>query len=223
VTSGQFLIDSEARIREALAKMIKGDLAGSQKPSDVVAGQSDVKSLPVDIQAELGQVVAAYLAIGQKLVADSTDGIADPSRKIAAGIDAMLKSSIPGDPHFWHKHEEAATVRGKALEMIDAKSLDEVRVKYADLSVALAKLLRATGVPASFGKEVDELHCPMYHEGQGGSTWLQLEGTVQNPYFGTKMPGCFDRREALPVTSDSPATSQPATHPVTNEQARSAS
>ncbi len=215
VTSGEFLLDSEARIREALAKMIKGNLAVNQKVAAAVEGTSELKSLPENMQTQLAQVLDGYLAIGQKLVADSTSGIAEPARKIAESVDQMLNTAIPTQPHFWHQHEEAAAIRGKAIEIIQAKTLDEARLKYADLSVALSKLLHATGVPPTFGKEVDELHCPMYQEGQGGSIWLQLPGAVQNPFFGTKMPNCFDRRQALPVTGQSSTNTQsgPATQP----------
>ena len=43
VTSGQFLLDSEARLREALAKMIKGDLASEQKVQAAAAGARTVR------------------------------------------------------------------------------------------------------------------------------------------------------------------------------------
>jgi RND family efflux transporter MFP subunit len=214
VTSGQFLIDSEARMREALAKMVKGDLASNQNPTAAVAGASELKSLPADLQAQLVQVLDGYFAIGNQLASDSSTGIATSARRIADSVDHMLAISIPQHPHFWHDHDEIAVVRGKALELIGAASLEEVRLKYADLSVALGKLLGATGIPPSFGNEVDELHCPMYLEGQGGSTWLQLPGTVRNPFFGGKMPNCFDRRQALPVTGKSANSSVSATQPV---------
>lgn len=214
VTSGQFLIDSEARIREALARMIDDNLAAAPTAAIASAAPAELPTLPDAVQAALTEVLNGYLAIGQQLVADATSGIDQPARAIAAGIDRMLRTPVPGDAEFWKNHEEAATVRGKALEIIDAAdagNLDDVRVKYADLSVALGKLLRATGVPVTFARQVDELHCPMYHEGQGGSSWLQArDADVQNPYFGTKMPGCFDRREALPSASESTPTTRPA-------------
>ena len=67
----------------------------------------------------------------------------------------------------------------------------------------LAKLLRATGVPAAFHEEIHQLHCPMYREDQGGGIWLQAAGAVRNPYFGSSMIGCFDKRESLPVAGSS--------------------
>ena len=222
VTSGQFLIDSEARIREALAKMIKGDLAADQTAVVAVVGQSELASLPAVTAEALGRVVDSYFAIGQTLAGDRAEGIASPARSLAGAMDAVLAAALPDRPHFWHEHDEAATVRGKALELATAASLEQARLQYADLSVALTKLLRATGVPRSYGKEVHQLHCPMFQDGQGGSTWLQPAGQVRNPFFGAKMLKCFDRREGLPITGaagggmagpDAPAT-RPSTEPV---------
>ncbi len=202
VTSGQFLIDSEAKMREALAKMIKGDLAADQKATAMVSGESELTSLPDTAAQTLAAILDDYFAIGDQLASDATDGIAPFARKVAQGINSLLGTEIPEDPHFWHRHEEAATVRGKALELVSISDLEEARLKYADLSVALLKLTKATGVPPAYPAEVQELHCAMYREGQGGSIWLQPAGDVRNPFFGLKMLGHFNKRTTLPVTGD---------------------
>jgi hypothetical protein len=121
----------------------------------------------------------------------------------------MLKVDVPDRPHFWHQHEEAATIRAKALELIEIDDLADARLKLADLSAALGKLLGTTGVPPSFGKQVQQLHCPMYLEGQGGTIWLQVRGEATNPYMGSRMPQCFDKRIAVPVTG-APSEAQPS-------------
>jgi len=46
VTSGQFLIDSESKMREALGKMITGDLAADQKVTAEPAGAASIEALP---------------------------------------------------------------------------------------------------------------------------------------------------------------------------------
>ena len=125
----------------------------------------------------------------------------------------MLFRSIPENEHFWHKHPEAATIGGKAQELIETKDLGQARERFADLSVALGKLLRATGVPSAYGKEVQELHCPMYREKQGGAIWLQPPGEVRNPFYGKAMLGCFDTRVSLPVTGAKPAATTPSPKP----------
>ena len=204
VTSGEFLLDSEARMREALAKMIQGNLAAGQKAEAVVAGPAALRSLPEPLAKALSGVLDAYFQIGEKLASDSMDGVAAPARQVAEGVDAMLKVEIPDNPHFWHQHTEVAEIRGHALELVAAKDIEKARAEFADASMALSKLVRATGVPPAYPKAVEELHCPMYREGQGGTTWLQPAGDVRNPYYGSKMIGCFDRRLAMPVTGAPP-------------------
>ncbi len=209
VTSGQFLIDSEANVREALAKMIKGNLSVDQKPTVESVGTSALAALPDAATKSLATILNNYLAIQKKLAGDSIEGATEPAGAIARQVAALLKVEMPDDPHFWHKHEEVASVRGKALELAQAKSLESARLNFADLSVALDKLLKATGVPKDFGQEVQELHCPMYRQGQGGTIWLQTAGEVANPYYGSAMPGCFDKRLALPVAGESATVNQP--------------
>ncbi len=198
VTSGQFLIDSESKIREALAKMVKGQPAVERGPPPEL--ESELSTLPDKASQALLEALAGYFAVGEKLSDDTIDGITEEARKLASSLDALLNIEIPEDVHFWHRHTEAATVRGKALELVQEKDIEKARLKYSNLSVALAKLLRATGIPPSYEKEVQELHCPMYREGQGGSIWLQPGGKARNPFFGKSMLRCFDRQVSLPVT-----------------------
>jgi len=203
VTSGQFLIDSEANIREALAKMIRGDLASEQEASAEVAGASALKELPAPVAKALEKLLTAYFAITDTMANDKTDGVAENARAIAAAIDEMIKTEIPGAPHFWHKHEEQiAGARGAALKLADAADLKAARLQLAELSTSLEPLILDTGIPPSFGKEVQLLHCPMYRSGQGGTDWLQPAGDVRIPYYGSKMLGCFDERKTLPVTGE---------------------
>ncbi len=203
VTSGQFLLDSEAKIREGLAKMVRGEPAAQHAAAAAVAGASELAALPPEVEAVLGEILDHYFAIGDRLAGDAIEGIPAHARKLASGIDRLLETDIPNDVHFWHKHEEVATVRGKALELIDASQIEQARLHFANLSVALGKLVRATGVPPSYPTRVQQLHCPMYRAGQGGNIWLQPQGDVRNPFFGSIMLECFDQRSTLPVTGSS--------------------
>jgi len=210
VVSGQFLIDSEAKIRDAMAKMVKGNLASEQKVMATVEGASELASLPQAMATLLANTFDTYFSIGDALAQDTVLGVAGPAGQLAQTVDELLNTQPPDNPHFWHQHDEAATIRGKALEMVDVQDLETARLLYANLSVALAKLAKATGVPPAYGKHVQELHCPMYREGQGGSIWLAPMGQVRNPFYGRTMPGCFDRRIALPITGRRAAAMQPA-------------
>ena len=211
VTSGQFLIDSEAKMREALAKMIRGDLASKQQATAEVAGAASVDALPAPVADMLNTALEHYLAIGDALASDTTDGVAVHARKLATALDKLIEIEVPDDPHLWHKHQDAiATARAGALELADGDDLAEARLQYTPVSASMQTLLMATGVPASFDREVQVLHCPMYRAGQGGTMWLQAAGEVRNPYFGTTMLRCFDQRRALPVTGGARVPAAPA-------------
>ena len=201
VTSGQFLIDSEAKMREALAKMVKGDLASDQKATAEVAGASKLDKLPEPVAAGLDQALQQYLAIADTLASDRVEGVSGHAEKLASSLDALIKLDMPDDPHFWHAHQDAvAKARANALKLIDTTDLEQARLEFADISTAMQTLLMDTGIPPGFGKEVQTLHCPMYRKGQGGTIWLQTAGDVRNPYMGSKMLECFDKRESMPVT-----------------------
>ncbi|GAA5483958.1 efflux RND transporter periplasmic adaptor subunit [Haloferula sargassicola] len=218
VTSGQFLIDSEAKIREALAKMIRGDMAADQQVSAEEAGASELDELPEPVADTLDAALDEYLTITDTLASDGIDGVADAAGRLAQQLDQLSKLEIPSEPHFWHKHQESlAGARSGSFKLAQAADLAAARLDFAEVSTHFESLLMATGVPPSFDREVQVLHCPMYRNDQGGTIWLQPAGDVRNPYFGSTMLECFDERNALPVTgvaADAPASdamAEPAT------------
>ncbi|MCH7791023.1 MAG: efflux RND transporter periplasmic adaptor subunit [Planctomycetes bacterium] len=200
VTSGLFLLDSEARLRESMAKMIRGDLASEQEVVVAVAGASELRTLPAGVESGLIAVLESYFQIANRLSTDTTSGTEAPARRLIATLDELMAIEIPDAPHFWHEHEEATTVRDQAMALAATSDLEESRLLFADLSAALDKLIKATGIPPGFGTDVQELHCPMFLEEQGGSIWLQPAGDVRNPFMGAAMLECFDDRVTLPVT-----------------------
>ncbi|MCH8342858.1 MAG: efflux RND transporter periplasmic adaptor subunit [Planctomycetes bacterium] len=206
VTSGQFLLDSEANIREALAKMIKGQPASEQEAVGVVAGPSQLSALPDAAADAIVEILDGYFALGDTFAGDSVGDLSPVAGRIAGAVDVLLDVEIPDDEEFWRKHDEVATVRSIALELVDETDLEQARLQFADLSAALAKLIKATGVPPSYPTQVHQLHCPMYRSEEGGSIWLQPKGDVRNPFYGSMMLTCFDVRTILPVTGRSEPT-----------------
>lgn len=202
VTSGQFLIDSEARMREALARMMSGRKGAEIATSRAEGADASVPAVvpPKAAQTALSAALDGYLAIGKGLADDTNRNIGVEARKVAESMDALVGMSIPGQPHFWQQHPEGAAVKQKATELAAAPSLDEARRLFAALSQELSKLLHATGVPASYGVKLQAAHCPMYPDADGeGSEWIQAEGPIRNPYFGKMMLTCSDRQRPLAV------------------------
>ncbi|HEB54172.1 MAG TPA: efflux RND transporter periplasmic adaptor subunit [bacterium] len=195
VISAQFLLDSEARIREGILRMLRGGLAES---GDEVAA-TELDTLPAALAAALVRALGAYLAIGDTMASDAMTGIADQAKKLHQAMQAATAVSIPGHEHFWHQHPEAGTVQQQAQALSATTELKAARAVFADLSTAFVKLLQATGVPPDFDGTIERLHCPMYQEDRGGAAWLQTGSEVRNPYYGSVMLACFDTRDAMPV------------------------
>ncbi|MBN1609130.1 MAG: efflux RND transporter periplasmic adaptor subunit [Polyangiaceae bacterium] len=200
VTSGQFLIDSEARMREALARMMKGTPVAEATAPKVPETESAAMTLPDAAATALGTALDAYLAAGQALARDTTANIGVSARKLADAIDALVAMPIEGQPHFWHQHPEAEAAKEHAVKLAAPSSLAEARSAYALLSTELSKLLHATGLPKAYRHELQDFHCPMYPQGkEGGSVWIQPAGTPRNPYFGSAMLTCSDWQRPFEV------------------------
>jgi hypothetical protein len=60
-----------------------------------------------------------------------------------------------------------------------AKDIGAMRAAFKPLSEAVAKGDLPAGVVVA--------SCPMY---KGGSRWVQKDGEIKNPYYGSEMPTC---------------------------------
>lgn len=201
VVSGQFLLDSESKAREALAKMVRGTLAA--EPEKIA---TPTVALDAAGQATLAEALRLYLSIGDTLAKDTNQGVADQARALATALEKMPEVQVPGDAHFWHQNKPADL----ATRIAGGAELDAMRIPFAELSNKLAALLAVTGVPASLGQTVEKLHCPMYHEDRGLGTWMQIAGAPRNPFWGATMLACFDTRIALPAAAAPTAAAAPA-------------
>lgn len=211
VTSGQFLIDSEAKMRESLARMLRDDLAADTAAAVEVVGDEETPLLPSAAVEALSEAIREYLAVQQTLSQDSTEGIAESARRLAGAMDRLIEIDIPDRPHFWHENTSAAAARSAALQLIQADDLADARLRFADVGTSLSKLLQTTGVPEQVG-ELHMLRCPMYQQGQGGTWWMQTGEDVRNPYFGPRMLGCYDERKALPAAQAQPSADDEMEH-----------
>ncbi|MBL4702265.1 MAG: efflux RND transporter periplasmic adaptor subunit [Phycisphaeraceae bacterium] len=221
VTSGQFLLDSEAKMRAALARMIQGPSAINVKSATKMTAAGFMPALPDPFANALNQVIKTYLAIGNQLAADSIDRVPQHAAALSEAIRTLGKQSLPTNEHFWHEHTQIKDALLAAQTLTKASDLKAARQQYALISIPLQQILKATGVPASLGENLDVLHCPMFRNSQGGSHWLQASGDVTNPYFGVSMLDCFDQQSTLSVAGKTtqPAQTQPIMQPATPAQA----
>ena len=128
-------------------------------------------ALAVPASAAVADGLAApYLHIQVALANDSTDGVAEAARAIAAEAAGM--------------GEQAAAIGAAAETLADAADLQSARDAFGPLSDALIAYGREVG----FG-ELRLAYCPMVDK-----EWLQATSEIRNPFYGSMMLTCGEFR-----------------------------
>ena len=115
-------------------------------------------------------LAAPYLHIQVALANDSTDGVAEAARTIAAEAAGM--------------GEQAAAIGATAEALAAATDLQSARDAFGSLSDALITYGREVG----FG-ELRLAYCPMVDK-----EWLQATSEIRNPFYGSMMLTCGEFR-----------------------------
>ena len=115
-------------------------------------------------------LAAPYLHIQVALANDSTDGVAEAARVIAAEAAEM------GDP--------AASIGSAAEALAEATDLRSARDAFGPLSDALIAYAKEVG----FG-ELRLAYCPMVDK-----EWVQATSEIRNPFYGSMMLTCGEFR-----------------------------
>lgn len=195
VTSGQFLLDSESKLRESLAKMVEGNPAGDDMAAVPMAGRegldttlaAEVKNATSQQRAAVQAAVDAYLDVQAALTKDDPEGAKSSLSEIARGLE---DSGLPDVA------SEVAKLAGIAAA---ADSLEVIRQGFEPLSLAMEKLILAVppGEDATLnGSGNDGLYrayCPMEKK-----TWLQAGSGIRNPYD-PSMLTCGSIQAQLPL------------------------
>jgi RND family efflux transporter MFP subunit len=175
VLSGQFLLDSESRLKEALAKQAPTNKTGASPTTlptlpGTAPGTAATTTAPtVDTDA----IARAYLAIASTLGEKQSTGTRLDPRPL---IDAIDKLAAP---------QTTTRLRAAVEAMVD-QPISVQRDRFAALSAQVIEFVRSNP-PASTVLHV--AHCPMARDG-AGADWLQADKKIANPYFATEMKTC---------------------------------
>ncbi len=212
VTSGQFLLDSESRMREGLAKVMNAGLSAlpTEKPAEA---QED--ALPDVAAAALPALLDAYLAVQRPLAEGKLEPAMAATKPLLAATTAFSTAGLQATPHFLHRFTEVERLLALAQSLSTAHELTTERVVFSNFSVDLITLAERTGLPTAYAGTLRAFTCGMFKAAPLGGMWIQ-EGTVpHNPFFGgTAMADC--------KTSDKPFAAfakQPVPVPVTDPHA----
>lgn len=183
VTSGQFLLDSESRLREAVQKHLSKALAtnvATQAPVTTTAQQPATRPAgPTITVPHLEDITAAYLRLSDQLgKPQASDQPVD--------VGALLEAAQLSTEHATGEAEPLLKAVVAAIQPMQGKDLGMQREQFVTVSEAIIAVLDR----APPAQQVFVAHCPMaFHD--NGASWLQSSGdAVRNPFYATKMKNC---------------------------------
>lgn len=195
VTSGQFLLDSESRVREAIQKYLNekppvavervGEHAtpptdsGDHAEHAQKAGQELSGKMPERAQHEIDSLVSAYLELSAVLGSREPPGAPLDPEKLAIAAD-NLRTAAAGT-----SIEPFAAAISKETEALRGHSVDEQRELFKPLSKAVIAIVGAFPPSNSVGSTLYRMECLMA-EGD----WLQSTPDVANPFYASGMKQC---------------------------------
>jgi multidrug efflux pump subunit AcrA (membrane-fusion protein) len=182
VTSGQFLLDNESRIKEAAQKYLWARAAAGSEQADV----AELADLSTDA------VFEAYLALSESLGKQETEVPAFDAKPLLETVTALDAQQPEGAA------KETIERLRNAVDAWIKTSPESARNTFKEVSaaaIALAKL-----APPSKGSvgELYEVECPMAE-----ASWLQRNDVVSNPYF-ADMKTCGEVKRTLALRESAP-------------------
>jgi hypothetical protein len=208
VTSGQFLLDSESKLREAVLKMMKQKRGADDTPvaassaieqqpgvrpdGDVYAVAAELPSIgsASDLAELAAPVIAGYLELQQVLAQDGRTRLEAAVTALSESLSGFLSGAdgeSPGNAAARQRATEASTTVGQMQD----RSIDGVRAEFGDLSRQVTDLVALIG-PENIDAQLYAFFCPM-----AGSGWIQQGEQPRNPYYGFSMNQCGDSVDLL--------------------------
>lgn len=200
VTSGQFMLDSESQLREAIQKMIQPPDAASPAPA---ATPEPAHERGATTPAQAGAPAIAASAD----FAPVATAAADLAAPLAADDLAGYNSRLPAFRSALARYAEASAHAAHGplaphLSGLDAApDLAAARRAFSPLSTAVADFALESGAAKATG--LHAFNCSM-----AKAHWLQRDTATENPFYGASMLTCGEEI-APPLTADRPTAARP--------------
>lgn len=120
----------------------------------------------------LTNVLSSYLEIQAQLAADKIDGIKTPAAEIAKNAAQL---------------DGGKDIVASAKELERAGDIKKARTAFGKLSTAVIAAVESSSDDVG-GVKVG--YCPMVN-----ASWLQKDGQVRNPYYGSAMLTCGELKD----------------------------
>lgn len=183
VTNGSFTIDAAAQLNNQASMMNKN--VAVKKAETVEQLPDFTASTPADFKSQLTQLVEAYMALKNALVATDSEAAKTSAQSVLTAVGKVDMSLLKGDAHvFWM--EKQATIKAHTEKLIESDDIKTQRNQFDFLS---QRLIQAVQVYGTNEPTLYVQHCPMVY-GDEGADWLSDMEAIRNPYFGDKMLKC---------------------------------
>jgi Cu(I)/Ag(I) efflux system membrane fusion protein len=191
VTSAQFLIDSESKLKEAIAKMLeaqkkKGSAMEektsptSMKPMKMkMEGMSHTTVLSDPLRKQMDKILEGYLTLQKKLSTDTIEGVQPVTVEIAT-----LAEKVKAEDTKQVLKSTTTAITAAAPELLST-DIQTVREGFKKLSRAVTEYVKTKDPAGGKAEGLKIFYCPMVKE-----EWLQKGTAVENPFFGKKMLTC---------------------------------
>ena len=181
VASGQFLLDSESRLREAIAKFLGQSAAQSSAPhapanqhaGHATAADAKVPAVLVD------QVVIEYLKIAEPFGQEQPDTPPAKVDGLLSAIDTLMEKADGADA------KQLVAEARQSVTGMQSQSTANQRDLFKRVSAAVIALVDAMPPSESVAANLYVANCSM-----AKADWLQRSQDLANPYYAEDMKEC---------------------------------
>lgn len=184
VTSGQFLIDSESNLKEAINKMLAAQAAGSSPEV------SKNKEAPITSEMNMGNehivqaLIENYLVLYEALISESVTDVAEQTRIMSEELEKIREADTNG------QLKEITEAIEASAEGLLSGNLQKARDSFKILSRSMAEFIKGAGRESAISADIKLYFCAMAEE-----YWMQKGTDFKNPYFGEDMWICGIKEE----------------------------
>jgi len=184
VVSGQFLLDAESRMKEAIRRF--QDLKAHPAPTRVTDASAEWKDA-------VEEALAAYLEMAGALgMPQEGEAPVDATRLVRAARTLAERAASKEEAALGNRLAAAAS----GMQDI---GIDEQRESFAAVSEAAIDLALRAPRTGAFVPQLLITYCPMKKQ-----RWMQANDTIQNPYYAREMKDCGDVVSSVPIAGTAP-------------------
>ncbi len=197
VARGAFKIDAAMQIQALPSVMYpQGDGSmgahdhGTMKSESSAKGEAKKSEVVKSVLNKKGTLwltsyYTSYIALQAALAEDDGVKAKENLQSLAA-----LMHSVPKILDDGHAHHRAAGFKTSA----ESGDINLMRTEFLTISISLIGWLKSTGQKPHSGAAI--YFCPMANNNKGAE-WVQRSGGVKNPYYGSAMLGCGEKRVVI--------------------------